>query len=234
MKNESNVGRVWDVTDIYNVQSVVNPNLATFTFKSLMGDLRKYVAVDNADIYAPSKETDSSVSNQDVKGTIFNDENGNFKDIDYLIVCPNFLKSQANRLANFHKVKSGLNVKVITTENAPVRMGTFSKAILVGNTLYLSGQIGLAPYSMELVEGIEAQIRRVFDNLKAVCEAAGGTLADIVKLNIFLTDLSNFQLVNQIMGEYFAQPYPARAALGVASLPKNALVEMDGIVIINQ
>ena len=87
---------------------------------------------------------------------------------------------------------------------------------------------------MELVEGIEAQIRRVFDNLKAVCEAAGGTLADIAKLNIFLTDLSNFKLVNKIMGEYFAQPYPARAALGVASLPKNALVEMDGIVIINQ
>ena len=124
--------------------------------------------------------------------------------------------------------------QVIHTENAPAAIGTYSQAILVGNTLYLSGQIGLDPYSMELVEGIEAQIRRVFDNLKAVCEAAGGTLADIAKLNIFLTDLSNFQLVNQIMGEYFAQPYPARAALGVASLPKNAVVEMDGIVIINQ
>lgn len=124
--------------------------------------------------------------------------------------------------------------QVIHTENAPAAIGTYSQAILVGNTLYLSGQIGLDPYSMELVEGIEAQIRRVFDNLKAVCEAAGCSLADIAKLNIFLTDLSNFQLVNQIMGEYFAQPYPARAALGVASLPKNALVEMDGIVIINQ
>lgn len=123
--------------------------------------------------------------------------------------------------------------QVIHTENAPAAIGTYSQAILVGNTLYLSGQIGLDPYSMELVEGIEAQIRRVFDNLKAVCEAAGGTLADIAKLNIFLTDLSNFQLVNQIMGEYFAQPYPARAALGVASLPKGALVEMDGVVIIN-
>lgn len=122
--------------------------------------------------------------------------------------------------------------QVIHTENAPAAIGTYSQAILVGETLYLSGQIGLDPYSMELVEGIEAQIRRVFDNLKAVCEAAGGTLADIAKLNIFLTDLSNFQLVNQIMGEYFAQPYPARAALGVASLPKGALVEMDGIVII--
>lgn len=124
--------------------------------------------------------------------------------------------------------------QVIHTENAPAAIGTYSQAILVGNTLYLSGQIGLDPYSMELVDDIEAQIRRVFDNLKAVCEAAGGTLADIAKLNIFLTDLSNFQLVNQIMGEYFAQPYPARAALGVASLPKGALVEMDGIVIINQ
>ncbi|MFY5843764.1 RidA family protein [Acinetobacter baumannii] len=124
--------------------------------------------------------------------------------------------------------------QVIHTENAPAAIGTYSQAILVGNTLYLSGQIGLDPYSMELVDGIEAQIRRVFDNLKAVCEAAGGTLADIAKLNIFLTDLSNFQLVNQIMGEYFAQPYPARAALGVASLPKGAIVEMDGIVIINQ
>ncbi|EPF74047.1 RidA family protein [Acinetobacter indicus] len=124
--------------------------------------------------------------------------------------------------------------QVIHTENAPAAIGTYSQAILVGNTVYLSGQIGLDPYSMELVEGIEAQIRRVFDNLKAVCEAAGGTLADIAKLNIYLTDLSNFQLVNQIMGEYFAQPYPARAALGVASLPKGALAEMDGVVIINQ
>ena len=122
--------------------------------------------------------------------------------------------------------------QVIHTENAPAAIGTYSQAILVGETLYLSGQIGLDPYSMELVEGIEAQIRRVFDNLKAVCEAAGGSLADIAKLNIFLTDLSNFQIVNQIMGEYFAQPYPARAALGVASLPKGALVEMDGVVII--
>jgi reactive intermediate/imine deaminase len=131
-----------------------------------------------------------------------------------------------------YKEKS-MSRQVIHTENAPAAIGTYSQAILVGNTLYLSGQIGLDPYSMELVEGIEAQIRRVFDNLKAVCEAAGGSLADIAKLNIFMTDLSHFQLVNQIMGEYFAQPYPARAALGVASLPKGALVEMDSIVIIN-
>ena len=124
--------------------------------------------------------------------------------------------------------------QVIHTENAPAAIGTYSQAILVDNTLYLSGQIGLDPYSMEMVEGIEAQIRRVFGNLKAVCEAAGGSLADIAKLNIFLTDLANFQLVNQIMGEYFAQPYPARAAIGVAALPKNALVEMDGVVIISK
>ena len=96
--------------------------------------------------------------------------------------------------------------QVIHTENAPAAIGTYSQAILVGETLYLSGQIGLDPYSMELVEGIEAQIRRVFDNLKAVCEAAGGTLADIVKLNIFLTDLSNFQLVNQLWANILLSP----------------------------
>ena len=124
--------------------------------------------------------------------------------------------------------------QVIHTEHAPAAIGTYSQAILVDNTLYLSGQIGLDPYSMELVDGIEAQIRRVFDNIKAVCTAVDASLADIAKLNIFLTDLSHFQLVNQIMGEYFAQPYPARAALGVASLPKDALVEMDGIVCIEK
>lgn len=124
--------------------------------------------------------------------------------------------------------------QVIHTEHAPAAIGTYSQAILVDNTLYLSGQIGLDPYSMELVDGIEAQIRRVFDNIKSVCTAADASLADIAKLNIFLTDLSHFQLVNQIMGEYFAQPYPARAALGVASLPKGALVEMDGIVCIEK
>lgn len=122
---------------------------------------------------------------------------------------------------------------VIHSEQAPAAIGTYSQAIKIDNVVYLSGQIGLDPYSMELVDGIEAQIRRVFDNLKAVCEAAGGSLADIAKLNIFLTDLSNFQLVNQIMGEYFTQPYPARAALGINTLPRNALVEMDGILVIN-
>lgn len=122
---------------------------------------------------------------------------------------------------------------VVHSEKAPAAIGTYSQAIKVGDTVYLSGQIGLDPYSMELVDGIEAQIRRVFDNIKAVCEASGGSLTDIVKLNIFLTDLGHFQLVNQIMGEYFAQPYPARAALGINTLPRNALVEMDGILVIS-
>ena len=123
---------------------------------------------------------------------------------------------------------------VIHSEQAPAAIGTYSQAIKIDHVVYLSGQIGLDPYSMEMVDGIEPQIRRVFDNLKAVCEAAGGSLADIAKLNIFLTDLGNFQLVNQIMGEYFTQPYPARAALGINSLPRNALVEMDGVMVVDQ
>lgn len=121
---------------------------------------------------------------------------------------------------------------VIHSEQAPAAIGTYSQAIKIDHVVYLSGQIGLDPYSMEMVEGIEPQIRRVFDNLKAVCEAAGGSLADIAKLNIFLTDLGNFQLVNQIMGEYFTQPYPARAALGINTLPRAALVEMDGVMVV--
>lgn len=123
---------------------------------------------------------------------------------------------------------------VIHSEQAPAAIGTYSQAIKIDNVVYLSGQIGLDPYSMEMVDGIEAQIRRVFDNLKAVCEAAGGSLADIAKLNIFLTDLGNFQLVNQIMGEYFSHPYPARAALGINTLPRAALVEMDGVMVVDQ
>ncbi len=122
--------------------------------------------------------------------------------------------------------------RVIHTANAPAAIGTYSQAIQTGNTVYLSGQIGLDPQTMQLVDGIEAQIRRVFDNVKAVCEAADGSLADIAKINIFLIDLGNFQLVNQIMGEYFVEPYPARAALGVASLPRGALVEMDGVLVL--
>ncbi len=120
---------------------------------------------------------------------------------------------------------------VIQTDRAPAAIGTYSQAVRVGDTVYLSGQIPLLPESMELVQGdMTAQIRRVFDNLQAVAEAAGGRLADIVKLNIFLTDLGHFALVNEVMADYFQQPYPARAAVGVASLPKGAAVEMDAIL----
>lgn len=123
------------------------------------------------------------------------------------------------------------NRSTISTNKAPAAIGTYSQAVKVGNTVYLSGQIPLDPATMELVDGdVETHIRRVFDNLSAVCEAAGGSLQHIVKLNIFLTDLSNFQRVNTVMAEYFKQPYPARAAVGVASLPKNSLVEMDAIM----
>ncbi|MGK0248307.1 MAG: reactive intermediate/imine deaminase [Oleispira sp.] len=120
---------------------------------------------------------------------------------------------------------------IINTDKAPQAIGTYSQAVKVNNTVYLSGQIPLVPETMEMVEGdIEAQICQVFDNLTAVCIAAGGHLQDIAKLNIFLTDLSNFATVNKVMAEYFVQPYPARAAIGVSQLPKNADVEMDGIL----
>ncbi len=122
--------------------------------------------------------------------------------------------------------------QIIQTQGAPAAIGTYSQAVKVGNTVYLSGQIGLDPATMQLVEGIEAQVHRVFTNLKAVAEAAGGSLGDVVKLNIFLTDLSHFTLVNTIMAEYFSQPYPARAAVGVASLPRGALVEADGVIVL--
>jgi len=121
--------------------------------------------------------------------------------------------------------------QIIHTDLAPKAIGTYSQAVKVGSTVYLSGQIPLIPETMELVEGdIKVSIRRVFDNLKAVTQAAGGDLGDIVKLNVFLTDLSHFPIVNEIMGEYFAQPYPARAAIGVAALPKGVEVEMDGVM----
>lgn len=123
-----------------------------------------------------------------------------------------------------------MNRSIISTAAAPAAIGTYSQAVKIGNTIYLSGQIGLDPASMQMVDGIEAQIVRVFDNLKAVCEAGDATLNDIVKLNIFLTDLGHFALVNEIMARYFQQPYPARAAIGVAALPRAALVEMDGVV----
>lgn len=121
--------------------------------------------------------------------------------------------------------------RAVHTDNAPQAIGTYSQAIQVGSTVYLSGQIPLDPQTMQLVDGdMAAQIRRVFDNLAAVARAARGNLEDIVKLNVFLTDLQHFPLVNEIMAEYFTQPYPARAAIGVAALPKGAQVEMDGIM----
>ncbi|MFT6153637.1 MAG: reactive intermediate/imine deaminase [Crocinitomicaceae bacterium] len=121
--------------------------------------------------------------------------------------------------------------EIISTKKAPQAIGTYSQAVKINKTVYLSGQIPLVPETMEMVEGdFAANVRRVFDNLTAVCEAAGGSLQDIAKLNIFLTDLGNFAIVNTIMAEYFEQPYPARAAIGIASLPKNSEVEMDGVL----
>ena len=119
---------------------------------------------------------------------------------------------------------------VISTPHAPSAIGTYSQAVRCGDTIYVSGQIGLDPATMQLAEGIEAQVKRVFDNLKAVAEAAGGSLDDAAKLTIYLTDLAHFARVNEVMATYFRQPYPARAALGVASLPRDALVEVDAIM----
>jgi reactive intermediate/imine deaminase len=121
---------------------------------------------------------------------------------------------------------------IISTPNAPAAIGTYSQAVCTGDTLYLSGQIGLDPTSGQLVEGIENQIQRVFANLKAVAEAAGASLGDVVKLTVYLTDLANFARVNEAMSRYFKQPYPARAVVGVASLPRGALVEADAIVVL--
>ncbi|HXK56571.1 MAG TPA: RidA family protein [Gammaproteobacteria bacterium] len=121
--------------------------------------------------------------------------------------------------------------EMIRTELAPQAIGTYSQALKTGNTVYLSGQIPLVPETMVLVEGdIESQIRRVFDNLKAVAGAAGGSLQDVVKLNVFLTDLAHFPSINKVMAEYFSEPYPARAAVGVAQLPLGAAVEMDAVM----
>jgi reactive intermediate/imine deaminase len=119
----------------------------------------------------------------------------------------------------------------ISTPDAPRAIGTYSQAIKVHGTVYLSGQIPLDPATGELVAGdMDAHVRRVFDNLRAVAQAAGGDLGDVVKLNVYLTDLAHFALVNRVMAEYFAEPYPARAAIGVAALPRGAAVEMDGIL----
>ena len=127
-----------------------------------------------------------------------------------------------------------MSKQIIQTADAPQAIGTYSQAIRVsgGDTVYLSGQIGLDAVSMQMVIGIDAQIQQVFLNLKAVAAASGGSLSDIVKLNIYLTDLDNFALVNEIMASYFVQPYPARAAVGVKALPRGALIEMDAIMIV--
>ncbi|HEY8035807.1 MAG TPA: RidA family protein [Methylobacter sp.] len=126
-----------------------------------------------------------------------------------------------------------MSKQIIQSDKAPQAIGTYSQAVRVDRTVYLSGQIPLVPETMTIVEGdIGAQITQVFDNLQAVAEAAGGDFSDIVKLNVFLTDLSHFPLVNEIMGRYFQEPYPARAAIGVAALPKAADVEMDAIMVL--
>lgn len=123
--------------------------------------------------------------------------------------------------------------KIISTSKAPAAIGTYSQAVQSGNTVYCSGQIGLLPESGQLAEGFEAQTVRVFENLKAVAEAAGGSLAHAVRLTLYLTDLANFAKVNEIMARYFTAPYPARAALGVKELPKGALVEADAILVLD-
>ena len=125
--------------------------------------------------------------------------------------------------------------EIINTKEAPQAIGTYSQAVKIENIVYLSGQIPLVPETMQLAGGdMRAQIARVFENLGAVARAAGGTLNDVVKLNVYLTDLSHFPLVNEVMAEYFREPYPARAAVGVATLPKGAAVEMDAVMVIAQ
>ena len=120
---------------------------------------------------------------------------------------------------------------IIHTDRAPAAIGAYSQAVRAGDTVYLSGQIPLDPATMQLVDGVEAQIHQVFKNLSAVCEAAGGSLNDRVKLNVYLTDLSHFARVNEIMSQYVSEPFPARAAVGVASLPRGALVEAEGVLV---
>lgn len=125
------------------------------------------------------------------------------------------------------------NKEIIATDQAPAAIGTYSQAVKVDNTVYLSGQIPLVPATMEMVsEEFEAQVVQVFENMSAVCKAAGGSMSDIVKLNIFMTDLTNFATVNEVMSRYFNQPYPARAALEVSALPKGSQVEMDGVMVL--
>ena len=125
-----------------------------------------------------------------------------------------------------------MNKNIIQTADAPAAIGTYSQAVRVDHTVYMSGQIGLDPATMQMVDGIDAQIHQVFKNLGAVAAAAGGSMADVVKLNVFLIDLAHFPKVNEIMAQYFSVPYPARAAVGVAALPRAALVEADAVMAI--
>ena len=122
--------------------------------------------------------------------------------------------------------------RIIATADAPAAIGPYSQAVQAGHTVYLSGQIGLDPVTMQMAEGIDAQTARVFDNLKAVAAAAGGSLADAVKVNIYVTDLANFAKVNDAMAQAFSQPYPARATVQVAALPRGALVEIDAVLVL--
>lgn len=126
-----------------------------------------------------------------------------------------------------------MNKTIIETADAPAAIGTYSQAVRAGNTVYLSGQIPLDPKTGELVKGFENQVVQVFENLQAVVKAAGGTFANVVKVNIYLTDLSNFATVNEVMGRYFDKPHPARAALGISALPKGALVEAEAIMVLD-
>jgi reactive intermediate/imine deaminase len=143
----------------------------------------------------------------------------------------NWASMAASRLPSNNESEP-MSRKIISTAAAPAAIGTYSQAVQVGDTVYMSGQIGLDPATMTMVEGIDAQIVRVFDNLKAVAEAAGATLNDAVKLNIYLTDLANFAKVNETMAKYFSQPFPARAAVGVKELPRGALVEADAVLVL--
>ena len=122
---------------------------------------------------------------------------------------------------------------IVSTPDAPAAIGPYSQAVKAGDTVYLSGQIGLDPATMTLAEGFEAQTLRVFENLKAVAAAAGGSLANAVRVTIYLTDLSNFAVVNELMTRYFAEPYPARATVGVAALPRGAQVEIDAVLVLD-
>jgi reactive intermediate/imine deaminase len=146
---------------------------------------------------------------------------------DFFAEATNEQPTQGSSMTTFKTPRT-----IIATPKAPAAIGTYSQAVNVNGTVYLSGQIGLNPATGEMVDGIDAQITQVFDNLKALAEAAGGSLNHIVKLNVFLTDLGNFAKVNETMAKYFSKPFPARAAVGVAALPRGAQVEADAVLVL--